>query len=77
MQNLFDLKKGQKCLVEKIITCGSMQRRFLDIGLTPNTLVECVNISPNGDPKAFLIRGAVIAIRKEDCKKILIKEVLP
>jgi ferrous iron transport protein A len=54
-----------------------MHRRFLDIGLTPDTLVECVNVSPQGDPKAFLIRGAVIAIRREDCKNILIKEVLP
>jgi ferrous iron transport protein A len=77
MQNLFDLKKGQKCLIDKILTSGSMHRRFLDIGLTPDTLVECVNVSPQGDPKAFLIRGAVIAIRREDCENILIKEVLP
>ncbi len=76
MHNLFDLKKGQKCLIDKILTNGSMRRRFLDIGLTPNTLVECVNISPQGDPKAFLIRGAVIAIRREDCKNILIKELV-
>lgn len=77
MRNLFDLKKGQKCLIDKILTSGSMHRRFLDIGLTPDTLVECVNVSPQGDPKAFFIRGAVIAIRREDCKNILIKEVLP
>ena len=50
-----------------------MRRRLLDIGLTPDTRVECVGKSPAGDPKAFLIRGAVIAIRKEDCDEILIK----
>ena len=74
MRNLFELENGQKCLIDKILTTGSMRRRFLDIGLTPNTLVECVNISPHGDPKAFLIRGAVIAIRREDCQNILIKD---
>ena len=77
MNNLFDLKKGQKCLIDKILSNSSMKRRFLDIGLVPNTMVECVNISPQGDPKAFLIRGAVIAIRQEDCQNILVKEVLP
>ena len=45
---------------------------FLDIGLTENTLVECVGVSPLGDPAAYAIRGAVIAIRKTDSKNILI-----
>ncbi len=73
--NLFDLKKGQKCLIDKILTETDMRRRFLDIGLIKNTPVECVEISPQGDPKAFLIRGAVIALRREDCKNILIKDL--
>ena len=76
MKTLFDLKAGQKCLVEKIMVSGGMRRRFLDIGLTPNTVVECVNVSPSGDPKAFLIRGAVIAIRKEECENILIRDLI-
>ena len=74
MRNLFELSKGQKCLIDKILSEDGMKRRLLDLGLTPNTIVECVNISPHGDPKAFLIRGAVIALRREDCQKILIKE---
>jgi ferrous iron transport protein A len=50
-----------------------MRRRLLDIGLIEDTDVECVGRSPSGDPTAFLIRGAVIAIRSEDCKNILIR----
>ena len=50
-----------------------MRRRLLDIGLIGETDIECIGKSPSGDPKAFLIRGAVIAIRSEDCKDILIK----
>jgi len=49
-----------------------MRRRLLDIGLIENTDVECLGRSPGGDPTAFLIRGAVIAIRSEDCRDILI-----
>lgn len=73
--NLFDLQKGQKCLIDKISSGTDMRRRLLDIGLIENTPVECVEISPQGDPKAFLIRGAVIALRKEDCRNILIKDL--
>ncbi len=75
MKNLFDLKLGQKCLIDKILLSGGIRRRLLDIGLLENTAVECVNISPQGDPKAFLIRGAVIALRQEECQNILIKDV--
>jgi Fe2+ transport system protein A len=49
-----------------------MRRRLLDIGLIENTCVECLGRSPCGDPAAYLIRGAVIALRSEDCRDILI-----
>ena len=72
MKNLFDLKVGESGTVKKLLSVGSMRRRLLDIGLINGTTVNCVGESPAGDPKAFLIRGAVIAIRSEDCKNILI-----
>lgn len=75
MQSLKDLKVGQKCVIEKILTSGSMRRRFYDIGLIENTEIECVLKSPAGDPKAYLIRGAVIAIRNENCAEIMIRSV--
>ncbi len=69
---LCDIKPGQKARVKKMLTTGSMRRRLLDIGLINNTYVECVGKSPGGDPSAYLIRGAVIAIRAEDGKKIAV-----
>lgn len=75
MKNLSQLDLGSKAVINKIETLGSMRRRFLDIGLIENTEVECVGISPAGNPKTFLIRGAVIAIRNEDSASILVTEV--
>lgn len=72
---LCDIFPGQKGTVSGIGLTGSMRRRLLDIGLTENTTVECVGKSPCGDPSAFLIRGAVIALRKEDSKHIFINVV--
>lgn len=49
---------------------GSIRRRLLDMGLIQNTIVQCLGRSPGGDPSAFLIRGAVIAIRAVDGQHI-------
>ena len=38
---------------------------------TEGTKIRCVNISPFGDPKAFSVRGTVIALRKEDSSAVL------
>ncbi len=76
MSNLLclnDVVPGQRAIVKTLRSTGSMRRRLLDIGLIENTGCFCVGRSPSGDPKAFLIRGAVIAIRSEDCQDIMIK----
>jgi ferrous iron transport protein A len=51
---------------------GPSRRRLLDLGLTPKTIVKTERISPLGDPIAFNIRGAIIALRKEEAKNIII-----
>lgn len=71
--SLNDMKPGERAVVSQLKSTGSMRRRLLDIGLVENTEVECLGRSPGGDPAAFLIRGAVIAIRSEDCVNILIR----
>ena len=71
--SLNDLKPGEKAIVSSLLSTGSIRRRLLDMGLIENTVVECVGKSPAGDPAAFLIRGAVIALRSEDSQNILIR----
>lgn len=71
--NLSDTVLGSKYIIKKINVEGSIKRRLLDIGLIEGTEVENVLISPLGDPMAFLIRGAVIALRCEDSKNIVVE----
>ncbi|HNY00848.1 MAG TPA: FeoA family protein [Oscillospiraceae bacterium] len=70
---LCDLAPGGSGVVSGLDTTGGMRRRFLDIGLTRDTAVACVGRSPLGDPSAYLIRGAVVAIRAEDCRGVRIR----
>lgn len=71
--SLNDIKLGSSCIIKKINLDGSMKRRLLDIGLIEGTKVESILISPLGDPMAFMIRGALIALRSEDSRKILVE----
>lgn len=48
----------------------SLRRRMLDLGLVKDTAIKPVFISPSGDPRAYEVRGSVIAIRKNDAKLI-------
>lgn len=72
---LEELAVGQQAIVEALHMTGGMRRRLLDIGLVENTVVQCVGKAPGGDPIAFCIRGAVIALRREDCRHICVRRL--
>ena len=72
---LNDILPGEKAKIKEINIEGPMHRRLLDIGLINNTITECVGKSPMGDPKAYLIRSAVIAIRSDDSKMIMVDKI--
>lgn len=69
--SLNDMTIGEKGSVVNLKTKGSMRRRLQDIGLVIGSKVKCVLISPGGDPIAYRIKGAVIALRSEDAKNII------
>jgi ferrous iron transport protein A len=52
-----------------------MRRRLLDMGLIEGTRVECLQKSPAGDPVAYFVRGAVIALRSEDSAGIWVEAI--
>ena len=43
------------------------------MGLVKGTEIMPILISPSGDPRSFLVRGTIIAIREEDAKNIKIE----
>lgn len=70
---LNELKIGERAVVKELETRGAMRRRLLDIGLCRGAAVECVGRSPMGDPSAYLICGAVIAIRGKDSRGVIVR----
>ncbi len=66
------LPLGKKAKVKVLTSNGTIRRRMLDLGLISDTVVEALQKSPSGDPIAYNIRGAVIALRSEEASKILV-----
>lgn len=64
---------GQNAIVRELVNDDKMKRRLLDMGLIEGTRIECVAKSPWGDPKAFDLRGAIIALREEDSRNIVVE----
>ncbi|MDF2987723.1 MAG: ferrous iron transport protein [Eubacterium sp.] len=67
------LPLGSKGKVKVLTSDGTIRRRMLDLGLITDTEVEALQKSPSGDPVAYHIRGAVIALRSEEASKILVE----
>ena len=66
------LAKGEAATVAEVRDAGPLGRRLLDLGLIPGSAVECLGRAPLGDPAAYLIAGAVIAIRGRDAASVLL-----
>jgi DtxR family Mn-dependent transcriptional regulator len=66
------LDPGEKGVVVRISRAcrGLERRRLLDLGVLPGTVIEAEMRSPSGDPTAYRIRGATIALREEQASQI-------
>lgn len=64
------LQDGQSAYVTSVAGEPAMRRRLLDMGLIPGTRVTCEGRSPAGDPAAYRVRGAVIALRARDAATV-------
>ncbi len=52
---------------------GADRRRMMDLGILPGTMIDVEMTSPSGDPTAYKVRGALIALRIEQAKLIQVE----
>ncbi len=72
-QSLLRLSPGERGQVKGLAAGGPLRRRLQDLGFVPGAQVECVAVSPLGAPAAYWVRGAVVALRREDARRVLLK----
>lgn len=74
-KRLSDLEVNESGVISKVFYNGELGRRLMDLGFITGSRIYCVGESPRGNPKAYLVKGTVIAIRNEICKYILLEGV--
>lgn len=72
-----DLLPGQSGIVSSLDKDSNITRRLLDLGLVEGSQVACLGRGLWKDPTAYEICGAVISVRREICRGVLLKEVQP
>lgn len=53
---------------------GAERRRFMDLGILPGTEISVEMRSPSGEPTAYRIRDAIIALRSSQANHIYVKQ---
>ena len=72
-QTLDTLPLNTEGFIENLNCTENIKRRLLDLGLIEGSSITPVLVSPSKDPRAFSIRGTLIALRKEDANLINIR----
>jgi DtxR family Mn-dependent transcriptional regulator len=77
VETLAVLRPGEAAEVVRISPAyqGPPRRRLLDLGVVPGTLITARLRSASGDPVGYEIRGALIALRREQAERILVRRV--
>ena len=75
MARLSELLPGERGLVHQLLCRGLLRRRFYDLGIVPGTPVDVLRRSPVGDPTAFRIRGATLALRSAETDQIMVEQL--
>jgi DtxR family Mn-dependent transcriptional regulator len=76
LERLSSLVEGEAADVVRLSPlCRGLDRsRLLDLGLVPGTTLSVDLVSPSGSPVAYRVRGASIALRREQAERVLIRK---
>ena len=72
---LSSLKDGERAIVKIIDISGAEKIRLNNLGLIENTTITALYRSFLGEPCAYLIRGAVIALRLDTTDNIYVQRI--
>ena len=64
---------GQRAAVTGLKAPEDQRRRLMELGFVPGGRVMAVQESPWGDPVAYAVCGAVIALRRADAEQVAVR----
>lgn len=73
LASLFDLRRGEAGVVDRIELPGEDARRLMELGFLPGARVTAGLSAPGGDPKVFEVDGSEVALRGETARRLKIR----
>ena len=62
------------CVVESVGECAA-KARLTDLGVIPGACIVWLFSAPCGEPTAYYVGGAVIALRKSEARNITVRGI--
>lgn len=75
MNKLSDIDINSTVIVKQLLTDGYIRERMLALGLTDGALVHVIRKGPKNNLTVYDIRGAKIALRKEEGDNIIVSRI--
>lgn len=72
---LSHIKQGEQGRIVWVASEAHMQQRLTDLGFIADEILSCVLQSHRGGMSAYLVQGAVIALRQENANEIFVEEL--
>ena len=66
------LALGETARIHDLSLSAPKRRRLQELGFLPGAEITALHQSPWGDPVAYAVAGAVIALRRADARSIVI-----
>ncbi len=73
-KSLAQLRIGDQAILERFDLPEEMSLRLMQMGMIPGALVEAAHIAPAGDPTVYRVDGTEIALRRETCLNIHVRQ---
>lgn len=70
MNTISSLSLGQNAVISRLNLSGRKRQHIEDLGFAPGSFICPLHRGPCGDPTAYSVMGAVVALRKEDASRI-------
>lgn len=73
---LSELKLGTVAVINTINCNDAIKNRIFDFGIITNEKIKALYKSPFGDPTAYLVKNAVVALRNSDSYYIMVTPII-
>lgn len=75
MCTLNNLHLGTSAVVNSVECKDKLTNRIYDFGIIENSIIKPLFRSPFGDPTAYLVKNAVVALREKDSRYITVTPI--